>query len=73
MAYTKEITDTNAIADLARRMPPCGAGWSPELAAQVVLIKQVESAFSDPGPDYVEFEGYNAAGEQVAYRYIGGY
>jgi len=65
------------MGDEARRMaaeaPPFGPGFPADRAAAAESIEVWGSSFGDPGPDRTEFRLFDAAGNPVGQRVLGGY
>lgn len=57
----------------AEMLPPFGPGFDRRTTQTLETLQIMVSDFSEPGPDYCEFQGYNAQGERIATVRIRGY
>lgn len=52
---------------------PFGPGWSEEIVDRIHTVEVWHSSFTDPGEDFNLFKGFDADGNLVTEKKIGGY
>jgi len=57
----------------AAATPPFGPCFSEEIVEKIETLEVHGSSISDAGPDYCEFLAFDAKGEQIGTKRIGGY
>ena len=57
----------------AEMLPPFGPGFGRTITEKLETLQIMVSEFNDPGPDFCEFQGYDAAGERIGTLRIRGY
>ncbi len=57
----------------AEMLPPFGPGFGRLITQHLETLQIMVSDFNDPGPDFCEFQGYDAQGERIATVRIRGY
>ena len=57
----------------AEMLPPFGPGFERGIVNQIATLEVHVSDFRDPGPDYCEWQGFDARGERIATARIRGY
>ena len=66
-----------SIGERARKQaevqPPFGPGFDAKIVGQTETLEVHGTSFNDAGPDYCEFRAFDAKGEQIGTRRIGGY
>jgi hypothetical protein len=54
-------------------LPPFGPGFGRTITEKLETLQVMVSEFNDPGPDFCEFQGYDAGGERIGTLRIRGY
>ena len=57
----------------AKAGAPFGPGFSADVIEKTAKLEVWGSSFKDPGPDYCEFRAFDADGNKVGERRVGGY
>jgi len=57
----------------AEMLPPFGPGFGRPITEKLETLQVMVSEFNDPGPDFCEFQGYDAAGQCIGTLRIRGY
>lgn len=57
----------------AEMLPPFGPGFERRITEKLETLQVMVSEFNDPGPDFCEFQGYDAAGQCIGTLRIRGY
>jgi hypothetical protein len=68
-----EKLEGEAAKSTAKRAIPFGAGFPDEIVALTEKLEIHGSGVLDPGPDFCEFTAFNAEGDVVGERRVGGY
>jgi len=53
--------------------PPFGPGYSPDIVAKTETLEIHGSGVNDPGANYCEFRAFDASGNLVGTKKVGGY
>ena len=72
MHLVSEVAGAQAKVAAADK-PPFGPGFTPDEATKTEKLQVWGSSFSDPGGDFCKFVAFDAAGQVVGTKIVGGY
>ena len=73
MPHLMETHEKEAAQTAAKETPPFGPGFPDDIVEKTAKMEIWGSSFKDPGPDYCEFKVFDAGGNKIGSRTVGGY